>query len=236
MSFWSWLKDKLSQPGSFDGSLVLSNNAISANSAENSHQHTENNGQIGKLSKKYEVGPRGSVGTISSGKGDPGGKSYGLWQLASKTGTLDAFVKQSKYRSKLSKYKTASAPFDVAWKLIAKEDPQGFEQDQYNFIKKTHFDPIYALWKANNMVDHPVIQEVLWSIGVQHGKAKTIVSNAIQAIKVSLGTKSVEFMVKTLYDFRRKYVRGFMQGALLQSLLNRYNSEEKDAVEMLKGV
>src|SRR5262249_8761691 len=40
--------------------------------------------ELGWLSKKYEVGAKGNAGTISSGKGDPGGQSYGLYQLTTK--------------------------------------------------------------------------------------------------------------------------------------------------------
>jgi hypothetical protein len=50
--------------------------------------------QLGAVSAKYESGGRG-VETVSSGKGDPGGVSYGSHQLASKTGTMRAFLKSS---------------------------------------------------------------------------------------------------------------------------------------------
>ncbi|MEO7404886.1 MAG: hypothetical protein ABIU95_14560, partial [Burkholderiales bacterium] len=45
---------------------------------------------LGKLSAKYESGGRAS-GTVSSGKGDPGGVSYGSYQLSSKVGTAQKF-------------------------------------------------------------------------------------------------------------------------------------------------
>lgn len=43
-----------------------------------------NRWKLGDTSKKYEVGSGGPV-TVSSGKGDYGGISYGLYQLSSKT-------------------------------------------------------------------------------------------------------------------------------------------------------
>src|SRR5690349_18344275 len=48
---------------------------------------------LGALSAKYESGNRKSS-TISSNKGDPGGVSYGSYQLASKVGTAKRFADQ----------------------------------------------------------------------------------------------------------------------------------------------
>jgi hypothetical protein len=43
--------------------------------------------RIGAIAERFESGGRGP-GTVSSGAGDPGGISYGTYQLASRTGTL----------------------------------------------------------------------------------------------------------------------------------------------------
>lgn len=32
--------------------------------------------KLGETSKRYEIGPKGGPGTISTGRGDRGGKSY----------------------------------------------------------------------------------------------------------------------------------------------------------------
>lgn len=51
---------------------------------------------MGQTSARYEssgIGP----GTISSGKGDAGGVSYGSYQLSSKKGTLKEYLDQSAY-------------------------------------------------------------------------------------------------------------------------------------------
>jgi len=45
---------------------------------------------LGELSSKYES--NGNIGCISDGYGDPGGKSYGEYQLSSNAGSLQAFV------------------------------------------------------------------------------------------------------------------------------------------------
>src|SRR6185503_8897206 len=48
---------------------------------------------LGELSAKYETGGRGP-GVVSTGSGDPGGVSYGSYQMASKMGTVVRFVAQ----------------------------------------------------------------------------------------------------------------------------------------------
>ena len=45
---------------------------------------------LGDLSSRYESS--GDPGTVSSGYGDPGGKSYGLYQFSSNAGTLDEYI------------------------------------------------------------------------------------------------------------------------------------------------
>ena len=49
--------------------------------------------ELGALSAKYETGGRGP-GTVSTGAGDPGGVSYGSYQMATKMGVPARFVTQ----------------------------------------------------------------------------------------------------------------------------------------------
>ena len=52
---------------------------------------------LGELSAKYETGGRGP-GTVSTGSGDPGGVSYGSYQMATKMGTVARFVAQTGFQ------------------------------------------------------------------------------------------------------------------------------------------
>jgi murein DD-endopeptidase MepM/ murein hydrolase activator NlpD len=52
---------------------------------------------LGTLSAKYETGGRGP-GTVSTGAGDPGGVSYGSYQMATKMGTVARFVAQTGFQ------------------------------------------------------------------------------------------------------------------------------------------
>lgn len=45
---------------------------------------------LGDLSKRYES--NGNPGCISSGLGDAGGKSYGMYQMSSRMGVVDDYI------------------------------------------------------------------------------------------------------------------------------------------------
>lgn len=185
--------------------------------------------ELGDLSKKYEVGPKGSISTISTGKGDKGGKSYGLYQIASKTGTLKAFVKQSQF-TELKNSPLSSAEFDSAWKKVCFEHPEEFKEEQHHFIKVTHFDPAFKYWtKDLGMYYTNTIGQVLWSMSVQHGKVNTILLNTKTALKNYI-TLYEELFIKELYTQRTNYVKKYLQGAILKGVLNRYTNELKDAL------
>lgn len=185
----------------------------------------------GDVSAKYESGSSGP-GTVSSGKGDPGGKSYGTHQLASKTGTLQKYLQTSKFKKEFEGLKPGSAEFDKKWKEIAKRDPEAFEDDQKKFIKKTHFDPVRSTATRVGLKSTRAINEALWSIGVQHGRAKTIVSDAAKALPKGA---SEEDTVRQLYKSRTEYVQGLkLPAATKKSVLNRYKNELKDVLRLIK--
>lgn len=193
---------------------------------------------ISALSKKYEVG-NGGPGTISSGKGDPGGKSYGSWQLSSNAGTLDAFVKQAQGEigEQLRKYPITSSDFDKAWKMIAEQDPKGFEKMQYDFLYKSNFLPV--LNHANSLgIDTSLttIKNVLWSQSIQHGLEgnKKILNNAVAKVGKNA---SPESMINAIYNSRSEYVNGLssMNSSTKHNVLNRYKQEGADALAMLRA-
>ena len=136
---------------------------------------------LGRVSEKYESGGRG-VGTISTGKGDAGGVSYGTYQLASKTGTMRKFLNSKEaepYAGRFEGLEPGTPEFNKAYKEAVKSDPEGFSEAQHAYIKRTHFDPVAAYAKAKGIdVNDPAIQEALWSQSVQHsgrgiGKSST---------------------------------------------------------------
>ena len=125
---------------------------------------------LGKTSERFESGGRGA-GTVSSGRGDFGGASYGTYQLASRTGTLQKFLKESPYGKEFEGLTPGTPEFNAKWKQIAKTDA-GFGAAQHDFIKRTHFDPAMQRMKDAG-IDltgrGKAVQDAVWSTAVQFG-------------------------------------------------------------------
>ena len=83
---------------------------------------------LGSLSACYEA--NGSPGCVSSGAGDLGGISYGAYQLASNTGSVDEFIQWGidygayyrDYANSLNQYDVNSDAFISQWKYLASVD------------------------------------------------------------------------------------------------------------------
>lgn len=182
---------------------------------------------LGRVSEKYESGGRG-VGTISTGKGDAGGVSYGTYQLASKTGTMRSFLNSKEaepYAGRFEGLEPGTPEFNKAYKEVVKSDPEGFSEAQHAYIKRTHFDPVAAYAKAKGMdVNDPAIQEALWSQSVQHsGKGnRKIIDSA-----VAKGGETNEDTINALYDARGDYAG---QYASASATHNRYARERQDVL------
>src|ERR1044071_2404337 len=75
---------------------------------------------LGELSAKYETGGRGP-GTVSTGAGDPGGVSYGSYQMATKMGTVARFIAQAGFpwAKDFQGLAPGTAQFTAVWKRIA---------------------------------------------------------------------------------------------------------------------
>src|SRR3990167_4788365 len=121
---------------------------------------------LGSVSQKYESGNAGP-GMISSGRGDPGGVSYGTYQLASKTGTLNSFLRQSGYSKDFQGLSPGTSGFNQQWKKLA-QDPK-FAEAQHSYIKRTHYDRMRTKDDQLEYPDTDAVNEALWSMGVQHG-------------------------------------------------------------------
>ncbi len=89
-----------------------------------------------------------AVGAISSGKGDLGGKSYGVYQFASNEAVSTAlrdFVNWSKnpYKDVLrNSGALKSDNFDAAWKSLAATHNKEFGLVQENFARETMWAPL----------------------------------------------------------------------------------------------
>ena len=198
--------------------------------------------ELGKLSAKFESakdGP-GAIGYDSTG-----GTSYGTYQIASKTGTMNRFLSfLDKSNPDLANQLRSAGDantgskkgsFPDVWKKIAAQDPKGFDKLQHDFIQKTHYDPAAReLMKLGFNINEQsaAMKDVLWSTSVQHGSggAVSIFSKAIKELGVSA---SPEKLISKIYQERGTKFASSKEG-VQKSVLNRFAEESKIALASLK--
>ncbi|MBX7057206.1 MAG: hypothetical protein K1X75_04025 [Leptospirales bacterium] len=150
---------------------------------------------VGRLSEHEESGGRGT--RVISGtrradgsqicpppERDRGGCSYGRWQIASKTGTMNMFLAwlvdnggktfaEKLYAAGGNHAAIAGdASFIAAWETLAKD--MNFQALERSFIAATQYKPALkkVLLSVPDLLERdPVLQDVIWSLGVQHGPA-----------------------------------------------------------------
>ena len=131
---------------------------------------------LGDLSKKYES--NGEPGTISSGYGDAGGKSYGMYQFSSTMGVVDNYVKWLRdkgywFGEELAKYTVGSSYFDDAWRFLANSDNRGdFERSQHDYAKVIYYDRACSILAdaGYHIEKHSkAMKDVVWSRAIQYG-------------------------------------------------------------------
>ena len=202
--------------------------------------------ELGTLSAKYETGGRGP-GTVSTGSGDPGGVSYGSYQMATKTGTVKRFVTQVGFAwlADFQNLAAGTAPFTPCWKRIAAEQRDVFQQAQHEFIKKSHYDLLAAKILNDDRLDvntrSSALQNVIWSTAVQHGGGTPIVHRALATVSVPRTDPSFdEKLIRAIYAERgRKKPDGNLayfgksSPSVQKGVANRFTSECKDALAML---
>lgn len=183
---------------------------------------------IGDKVAVFESGNRGTS-AISSGKGDPGGASYGKYQLASNTGTLAKFLTMSGYDYAFMDLKPGTPEFNAKWKEMAQD--QSFKDAEQRFMIKTHYEPLLA--KVDNLglpLSNPAVQEALFSMSVQHGGADKIVKKAGISENDDVST-----IIDKLYKSRSSYVMnlGGLPASTKVSIMNRYRKEKEVVKELI---
>ena len=195
---------------------------------------------LGSVTRKYESGGRG-VATISSGAGDAGGVSYGVYQLSSKKGTMAKFLRSEEGRSFAQAFgdsEPGTPEFNKIYAQVASTRGREFEKAQHDFIVRTHYEP--ALKIAGSLgfaVGDPRIQEAVFSASVQHGRVSEILKNASDAALAdgkdfrSLDAKE---QLSYMYKARSAYVSGLssVDEKTKASILNRYKREEVDVAAL----
>lgn len=203
--------------------------------------------RLGSISQRFESGGRGP-GTVSGGAGDPGGVSYGIYQLASKTGSVDSFVSQEglRWSAEFGGHRPGTAKFSSEWKTIARREPESFCEAQHRFVERTHYRPAVEQVKIAKGLDldsrHRAVREAVWSVAVQHGGAARILMDAVDRADVGADRGDPDYdlkLVKAIYEVRTHYVERIAQrlrGAARRMLdavaRKRYPAELKEVLAL----
>lgn len=200
--------------------------------------------ELGQLSAKYESGGRGP-GTVSTGVGDPGGVSYGTYQLASKIGRADAFVAKY-YPDEFKDLKGGSKEFTAKWKALAAADSKALHANEHEYIRTTHYDPQCAKLLDEVKLDvgkrSATLRDVVWSTAVHHGPATDVVTVALKPLLAAGKITEVtdEAIIKAVYAERGrmtadgKLVRfQKVDDSWIPGLTKRFVNEQADALALL---
>lgn len=169
----------------------------------------------GCLAERFESAGLGP-GAVSSGAGDPGGVSYGLYQFASRTGTIARFLASEgqPWSAPLRVAAPGTPAFSTAWRAAAASAPQAFARAQRAFIARTHYAPLAAEVRSSTRLDlatrSVALQEACWSCAVQHGRAARIVAKAVALTDQHLPRTDPGYdraLITALYAVRSDYVQ-----------------------------
>lgn len=180
---------------------------------------------IGDIVKKYESGNLGPE-AISNDAGDPGGASYGTYQLSANTGTLMDFLTKAGYARYFTSLTPGTENFNQMWLGLCNR--QDFVDAQYQYIYATHYRPVRAFATSIGIMDTAAIDEAVWSMSVQHGRADKIIQNAVDDDIDDL--KNETDTIVGLYNARCDYVDSLGMGYLKE----RYKAEVKDVLAMVQ--
>lgn len=194
-------------------------------------------GDLGTLSEKYEASTKGSA---AIGYDTTGGTSYGKYQLASKQGTMDEFVKwaakQEGYGKEVANALRNAGDFNTGstsgqaprvWRRLAAQGK--LEQLEKDFVKHMYYDAsLKGLTPPLNeiVVKTPLLGSMLWSASVNHGpaKAKRMFNSVYKE-----GMNASDF-ISAVYNKRMSMVKN---NPYADSLITRYIDEMNLATTIL---
>ena len=161
---------------------------------------------FGKVAAYFESG--GDPGRVSTGNGDPGGKSYGAFQLSSKQGSLQRFLNQTGYIKNFQglDLNNPGPEVDQAWQSLAQTDPQ-FIAAQGQFAKSAYFDPHQKMLKEAGIDlsgKGRAVQEMILSTANQYGAASSVIINALKG--TDYASMSDEQLIKTVEGYKKQTV------------------------------
>lgn len=213
---------------------------------------------LGSLAAQFESGKDG-IAAIGYDRG--GGTSYGKYQIASKVGSMDAFINYLESAAPdIAKKLNAAGPSNTGgrtgkmptvWKQIAEAEPERFEELQEQFIQASHYMPaLGAISRATGIApsDMPAaMHEVIFSTAVQHGPggASRIFSRAFNqagesvekqasgGVNVATSKALGEALIKSVYNIRSGQFTA-SSASVRGAVQNRLRTEMNMALTMLR--
>jgi hypothetical protein len=198
--------------------------------------------RLGQISEHYESRGRGPA-TISSGKHDHGGASYGVYQLSTRSGTLKEYLDQSVYGMQFEGLTQGSSAFDAKWRELGTHDPD-FASDQQEFIKKQLFEPQVQKLKDQGLdlsARGPAVQEALWSTSVQlRNLTPGIFAKGLEeqfGSRYKLSELSDREIVSAVQDYKISHTEQLFahSQSLWPALRSRANDEKADLLSLADG-
>ena len=197
--------------------------------------------ELGQTSKRFETSGRG-VSTISTGKGDHGGVSYGAYQLSTNERTIHEYLRFAKeYQDDFKGLTPATPAFNQKWLELANGDSH-FAKSQHDFIAQRHFEPqMKALREQGfDLSDRgKAVHDMLWSTAVQtRNMTPSIVINGIreefgQSVKISqLNDRQI---IEAVQDYKLAHTEQLFRSSpnLWNGLRNRALNEKRELLELL---
>ena len=141
------------------------------------HDDHPDSTDIGILSRKYETRNRGP-GFVSSGAGDPGGKSYGAYQLARNVSRPTAFLaaEGARWAPEFRGLTPYTAEWDAKWKLIGARDHDTFVEAQLKYMTRTHYAPVVSAMRTSRNLNIEQMsngtQNAIFSLTTQMGPGR----------------------------------------------------------------
>lgn len=199
---------------------------------------------LGSLSRRYEVGNRGP-GAVSHGRGDPGGVSYGSYQLASRLGNARRFLEAEgrRWLAAFAGHAEGSEAFSVAWRAVAAREPAIFAAAQHAFVRRTHYEPQVRLVRRQTGIDLAsrslALRNVAWSVAVQHGPGSQLIVRALEGLDTAgpdFDRRAIEAIYAERARLRPDGLLAYFprsSPAVQRGLARRFRAERADALAML---
>ncbi|SDF03596.1 VgrG-related protein [Desulfovibrio legallii] len=202
---------------------------------------------LGRLSARFESG---GDGIAAVGYDRNGGTSYGKYQVSSRAGSLGDFLNfLDREAPDLSRRLRSAGPGNTgsrrgampdAWRAIAQEQPERFEDLQEAFVRESHYEPaVEAIAQRTNLKADTLstaMREVIWSTAVQHGPAGAArIFDRADAMSGNPADPGYERkLINNVYKIRVGQF-GSSDSSVQAAVANRFKQEKMLALNLLDG-